>query len=290
MKRNYYTIWKCFSKFFVRLDNKPSTWEECLTLFVGFLIDNEKQSSTVKSYISAIKAVLRDCDIELSENLYLISSLTRACRLKNDQIKTKLPLQKGMLGILLRHLKTKYGNQPFVSKMYRALFSTMYHGLLRISEVAQCQSQHAVLARDMHIGWNKQKFLLILRTSKTHWKNMKPQMMKIAATSQSNSKHNTMQPECPYQLLCEYAAIRGDYSLDNEPFFILSDKSPVTSTQVTSTLKAILKETGFDASLYSNHSLRIGRTCDLLKLGLSVETIKKLGRWRSNAVYRYLRY
>ena len=49
------------------------------------------------------------------------------------------------------------------------------------------------------------------------------------------------------------------------------------------------QEVWFDDTLYGTHSLRSGRTCDLYKLGLSVETIKKIGRWKSNAVFRYLK-
>ena len=35
------------------------------------------------------------------------------------------------------------------------------------------------------------------------------------------------------------------------------------------------------------HGIRLGHVTDLLNLGVSVETIKKLGRWKSNAVYVY---
>ena len=57
-RANYYQIWKIFSKFYLRLDSNPNNWSERITLFVGYLIDTQKQSATVKSYISAIKAVL----------------------------------------------------------------------------------------------------------------------------------------------------------------------------------------------------------------------------------------
>ena len=59
-RRNYYIIWKAFNKFFLKLDIKPDSWEDRLTLFVGYLIDQNKQSATIKSYISAIKAVLKE--------------------------------------------------------------------------------------------------------------------------------------------------------------------------------------------------------------------------------------
>ena len=49
MKKNYYAIWKIFNKFIIRLDEKPTSWEHRLTLFIGHLIQSNKQSSTVKS-------------------------------------------------------------------------------------------------------------------------------------------------------------------------------------------------------------------------------------------------
>ena len=55
---------------------------------------------------------------------------------------------------------------------------------------------------------------------------------------------------------------------------MFTDKSPISPGCMQSCLKIIIREAGFDASLYSAHSLRIGRTCNLFKLGLSVETIK----------------
>ena len=43
-------------------------------------------------------------------------------------------------------------------------------------------------------------------------------------------------------------------------------------------LKKILTIAGFDADLYLVHVLRSARACYLLKCGLSIETVKKLGR------------
>ena len=58
-KSNYYSIWKAFNKFFLKLDNKP-TWEERLVLYAGYLVHSSKQSQMVCSYISAIKNILQD--------------------------------------------------------------------------------------------------------------------------------------------------------------------------------------------------------------------------------------
>ena len=263
---------------------------------MGYLIKNQCQSSTVKSYISAMKAILKSEKIEVNEDQYLISSLTRACKLTNDQIKTRLPIRKGMLRMVLEQTYLYYEelNQPYLAILYTTIISTMYHGLLRISEVASSKrGSHPVRARDVNIGENKKKFLLVLRTSKTHWKNMKPQMIKISASKYKAKTVKKVQPKeklpCPYFLLKLYAKVRGGYKRNTDPFFVHRDGTPVVPSQITKCLKEAIKRAGFDETLYSSHSLRIGRTGDLYRLGLSVETIKKLGRWCSNAVYRYLR-
>ena len=83
-------------------------WEDRIVLFIGYLIDNKKQSATVKSYVSAIRAVLKDDGIKLNEDLFLVSSLLRACKYVNDQAKTRLPIQKRMLEVILGQIETHY--------------------------------------------------------------------------------------------------------------------------------------------------------------------------------------
>ena len=100
-KRNYRSIWKNFNEFFVWLDSKPRAWEDRISLYVGYLVSTNKQSSTVCSYISAIKAVLEMSGIEICEDRCLLSSLSCACKLVNDCVRTQLPIQKSLLNTLL---------------------------------------------------------------------------------------------------------------------------------------------------------------------------------------------
>ena len=143
------------------------------------------------------------------------------------------------------------------------------------------------------MGMNKRKILFILRTSKTHGKGSKPQQIKISSKKQETQKMkvitNKKSLPCPYQILREYLTLRGPYTKVEETFFIFADGSAVTPQHMRLCLKTVLHRLGFDESLYSVHSLRIGHSHDLSDLGLSVETIKKLGRWKSNIVFRYLR-
>ena len=67
-RKNYHTVWKIFSRFYLKLDIKPTEWEDQITLFVGYLIDQNKKSSMVKSYVSAIRSVLQEDNITIEEN------------------------------------------------------------------------------------------------------------------------------------------------------------------------------------------------------------------------------
>ena len=160
---------------------------------MGYLILNKKQSSPVKSYISAIKLVLADANIKLNEDPFLITSLTKACKLTNDMVRTCFPIQKGMLAILIQQVNHHFSaaGQPYLQLLYQMVFLSMYFGLLRVSEVAK--GAHPILAQDIHVGTNKKKMLFVLRSSKTHWKNTKPQQVKISATGKSKGC-NKIQP------------------------------------------------------------------------------------------------
>ena len=161
-----------------------------------------------------------------------------------------------------------------------------YFGLFRVGELTT--GSHPVMVGDVHIGENKNKFLFILRTSKTHGHSVKPQRVKISSVGMGNSNRKALE-WCPFRLLQEFMRWRPQYTSCFEPFFVFRDGTPVAPHHMRSVLKIMIDECNIDSKLYSIHSLRTGRALDLLKIGLSVETIKKLGRWESNAVFAYLR-
>ena len=142
------------------------------------------------------------------------------------------------------------------------------------------------------MGCNKNKILIVLYSSKMHDKESAPQKIKITEdfslckeSLTGVSKRNF----CPFKLICLYITKRGNYLHDRENFFILSDGSPVQPAMVRKVLRRLLNNLNIDQSLYDCHSFRIGRSCDLFKFGVPIKKIKKMGRWRSNAVYKYLR-
>ena len=190
----------------MRLDVMPANWEEKLVLFVSYLVEQNRKSSTIKSYISGIKALLREDGIELSEDTYLITSLTKACKLQNECVRVRFPIHKELLLELLDQIDEIYDTQPYLRSLYQSLFSTAYYGMFRVG--ALTTGSHPVLTKDVHIAENKPKILFVLHTSKTHGKDSKPQMIKISVTRIDKHK-SSFNWKCPFHLLKKYLALRS---------------------------------------------------------------------------------
>ena len=121
------------------------SWESRLTLYVGYLINKRKKSTTIKSYISAIRAVLEDINQPLNENKAVIKALTKACRLKNDRVYSHFPIKKQLLTAIINKLNTISISQPYLQIMYQAIFSAAYFGMFRVGEITY--SNHVVKAK-----------------------------------------------------------------------------------------------------------------------------------------------
>ena len=289
-KENYLVIWRAFNKFLVRLDKQlfQQFSEERAAFFGAFLTDQGVQSSTLKSYFSAIKFMVKLSGYDWDDNRVVISTLVKSCRLKNDQVLTRLPIQHKLLEALLFELERMFENQWYLQVMYKALFMMAYFGLMRVGELTETTiaSDHALRACDVHRATNKNKFLLVLYHSKTHGKESQPQYITIYGTEYYNARQRFF---CPFRVIRRYINMRGDFYSQNEHFFVFQDGSNVKANHFRSTLKTALEHLNFNPDLFNTHSFRIGMTTDLFKAGFSVELIKRIGQWRSNIVYRYIK-
>ena len=285
--KNYYSIWKHLNKFLSRIDYIPEFWEDRVALFIAYLVNYRKvQSATVRSYISAIKTVLCTDGYPWSDDKIWFNALIKSCKLANDQIKIRFPIHLGLLETLLFEIERdeSLSNQPYLTTMYKAIFLLSYYGLMRIGEVTE--GDHVVKAKDILIADNKHKIKLILYSSKTHDKESRPQQIKISARENTGRRKPHF---CPFEALQVYMAIRRPYTTDSEQLFVLSDGTPVTQTHVRNMLNKLLKKINLNPEHYNTMSFRIGRATDLLRWGVDIETIKRLGRRKSNVVYKYLR-
>ena len=174
--------------------------------------------------------------------------------------------------------------------LYRALFLVMYYGLFRIGEVTL--SDHVLKARDVHTGGNKKRILMLLYSSKTRNTGSRPQEIKIEANPiadwMEGSDDNV--EYCPVAETRNYISVRPKYKHIDEPFFVYSNNTPVKADEVRQVLRTAIRQLELDPANYDTHSFRIGRATDQFREGISLDKIKKSGRWESNAVYKYLKH
>ena len=92
--------------------------------------------------------------------------------------------------------------------------------MMHISEVAE--EPHAVRALDVHIGENKQKLLLVLRSSKTHNRGDKLQLIQLG-----NNFGTVDERTSSFTHMEDYLAVRPKCKSTDEQFFVFKENIAV---------------------------------------------------------------
>lgn len=283
-RKSYKKTWNRFNKFISKFDTIPPKWEDRIIVWATHLAENRKNSNTIKSYISAIRYCLSLDGIKVPHSNCELAAIVQAARQANNELYVRLPIQKGLLQLILNFIRTTYiqqRGQKYLGTTLMALYSTAYHGLFRISEMTQ--GQHTVKAQDIIHARNKRKMTFYLRSSKTHTTADQPQIIHI-------KEEQTWKANCPIRILNEYVALRGRNSAyPEQPFFMHRNGEPITQEQFRTNLKYILFTLGLPAALYGSHSFRIGKATDQKLSGKSIMRIKEDGRWATSTVFKYIR-
>ena len=128
-KANYLGIWHHFNQFLMKLDVVPDDWEDRTSLFCAHLVNLGRESSTIKSCVSAIKCVLKNDSYDWDNNQLLLRTITRGCKIINDKYHERLPIKRNLLEVILFELGRTCGGQPYLLVTYRALFALTYYRL-----------------------------------------------------------------------------------------------------------------------------------------------------------------
>ena len=75
----------------------------------------------------------------------------------------------------------------------------------------------------------------------------------------------------------------------NEPFFIFRGRQPVKPEYFRKVLNRTISDIGLKPNNYDCHSLRAGRATDLFKDNVPFQQIKVKGRWKYDAIFKYLK-
>ena len=222
----------------------------------------------------------------------MFSALTKACKVRNDIVTTRLPIEADLLHMIIKEIVVSFSNrnQPYLTQLYKTMFITGYYGLLRVGEMTD--SPHNIKAMDVHVACNKDKILICLRTSKTNSDADKPQIVKMTPITEKSTASHFKPSYCPFSIMMQYLNLRRDFVEDDEPLFIFRGRRPDKADEMRRVLKRAIKKLGINDDNYNIHSLRIGRACQLQADGINVQFIKQFGRWKSNiyktSIYPFL--
>ena len=90
---------------------------------------------------------------------------------------------------------------------------------------------------------------------------------------------------CPVAAVLAFLAMRGP---GEGPLFRFESGEALTRPRLVSALRKVLAQAGFQLEDYAGHSLRIGAATTAAACGVPVDTIKALGRWKSQAYQLYV--
>ena len=197
--RNYFSIWRQFNKFLIKLDHIPHSWEDRVAFFCAHLIEQRNiQSQTLKSYILAIKHTLRCDKYHWKDEKVWLGPLTRSSLLKNDEVHTRFPMHFKLLEIILFEIGQTViaDSQPYLICLYHVIICISYYGLMWIGKVTD--SDHIIKAKNVFIAHNKNRIRILLFSSKAHNKGSQPQEIKISASKVSGKNQKFF---CPFLLM-----------------------------------------------------------------------------------------
>lgn len=284
-QRTYRSAYLEFTRFNLSLDRIPELLDDQLAMFIACRTLKGDYSSTVSSYLAGIKSYLQMDGIEINTRTARLRALIKACKYKNDRVIQRMAIKESLLVRIIRQVDIIFHKQPYLSALYQSMLVMGYYGMLRVGEMAK--GEHPVLARDVHLSSSQKKVQIILRTSKTHGLGDQPQYVKFDTFDSRSYLYN--KHFCPYEIVKEFAELRGPKLNERDLFFRFRDGSPVKPHQLSGILKRALRKLGIDPSDFGTHSLRIGFATQLDHWHVSLSEIRRRGRWKSNIIYRYIR-
>lgn len=161
----------------------------------------------------------------------------------------------------------------FFSRLFFSLF-----GALRVGEVVlefTCgRESRGLLLQDVTLS--PLEVVLFIRNSKTDQLG-RGATLRLPATGNKGP--------CPVEDTSRYLDLRPQ---GEGPFLIHEDGAPLARHQFAKVMRKAIAACGLKAAGYAPHSFRNGAATTAAHWGLSVERIKNMGLWKSNAFCGYV--
>lgn len=246
------------------------------------LLARSLKFSSVKQYLNIIRL------LHLSANLpnplqefnihYTLRGIQRTLGCAPSQ---KLPITPDLLMVILKDLNLSNPTDAAVwSAALMLFYSLLRRGNVLVSSWSTFDSNKHLCQRDVRIS----PVGLLMRIRWTKTIQFRERELNLCLPRMRNHVL------CPVESYFHYHSLATGVARDT-PVYVLPSASgpkPLSPVAFTNRIRLALQRGGFDSSKYAGHSFRRGGASWALKSGLSVETIRQLGDWRSLAYMNYI--
>ena len=251
-----------------------------VTQFIAYLSLRGYVHSTIATALSALAFAHKVRNMTDPTNTIIVRKFLNATKQWSGPSKTRKPITQPLLEQMLDLLP--YLNLTLWDiTLARAVLITLYVAGLRIGEAVASSGnvQHTLQAKNVFVvrqGSQRVAILLYLPTYKH---------------SQGVAKWIRVEPRpqdryCPVDLISAYIELRGTA---HGSFFLDAAGFVLDSVWVNDLIKQLASALGLPPQHFAPHSLRIGAATDLVNKGATLPQLKKFGRWKTGACFKYMR-
>ena len=248
--------------------------EELLLRYVAHLNLQHLAPSTIKNYLSALRAWVIANGFD--EPIIWTPRVHLACRAvsrSHDPPRQVLPITYDILSSMFNHLTPSTDHL-----LVAAALSLQYFACLRASELCSNSALAITPARsDVSFYQSGSSFIMLY---KCHVSKTSPHGFEVHVGCSGA-------PICAPCIMHRF--LSSCPSEPSSPLFRFTSGHLLSYSLYNSIIKRLVQLAGLDSSNYSSHSVRAGAATQAARAGLDPDSIKRLGRWRSQAYLVSLR-
>ena len=225
---------------------------------------------TIKVYLAGIRLEHLERGFQDPTNDRLLQLLcTGIKRSQGGTSRTRLPITVNILRTLKNQLRSEESYSLLEKRLLWSAFTLAFYAFLRASEFTASNLQWS------DINFSPTSVTIHLQQSKTD-PFRRGHFITLQATSTST---------CPVRAFSQFAELT---TLHSGPVYHGGRFTPFSRDQLSSVLRRLLQQAGYQQDSYSSHNFRIGAATTAAAAGLPVWLIKTLGRWSSDAYQTYI--
>ena len=269
----YASHWQKFRAFGQQhqLNTFPAS-SQTVSTYMAYMFSEGASPGSIATHLSAIAYEHKISSHVDPTDSFIVKKLMTGARKLRTGCDYRLPITKDILRKLclsIEHISISY----YEKVLFNCMYLTAFFAFLRIGELAGTGPH--VLTIDQVVCNFPSNVTIKFNSFKHH--QGRPISLVIKPSS----------PMCPVQAMQKYLELRGSTP---GPLFVYPGQPVLSRTCFVQRLKSSLIWVGFDPASFKSHSFRIGAATEAAQRGLPDSEIQALGRWKSSAFKKYIRF